>query len=72
MQVWHRFAWTRSSLHRSSMPQFYRENRANAIKGGAPEIPSDHPMRARSKYPVKDDAFATLMMWLHSRIEATR
>ena len=30
------------------------------------------PFRPRRRYPVQQDAFSTLMMWLHGRIEGTR
>ncbi len=57
----------------------YKDNQeaaaAQASEGGAaaaPELPPDHPFRSRQQYPVREDAFATLMQWLHGRIEETR
>lgn len=57
------------------MPQIYKANfeKANKTTGGAiPEFPLDHPLRPLRRYPVHEDAFSTLMMWLYGRIEATR
>jgi hypothetical protein len=57
------------------MPGMYKQNLEEANKkkwGGAPKLPLDHPLRPRTRYPVHEDAFSTLMMWLHGRIEATR
>ena len=74
-KVWQRFAWTRSALHRSAMPLTYKYNlkNANFTTGGAiPEYPLDHHFRPRRRFPVNEDAFSTLMMWLHGRIEGTR
>ena len=74
-KVWHRFAWTRSQLHRSHMPGMYKENLQHNNRqkwGGAPDLHLDHPLRPRQRYPVSEDAFSTLMMWLYGRIQATR
>ena len=73
-KVWQRFAWTRSALHRSVMPGMYQQNLKNNKErwGGAPELPSDHHFRPRQRYPVSEDAFSTLMQWLHGRIKHTR
>ena len=73
-KVWQRFAWTRSAMHRSVMPGMYRENQRKnrELWGGAPELPSEHHFRSRERYPVHEDAFSTLMQWLHGRIQHTR
>lgn len=69
-KVWHRFAWMGSALHRSILPDIYAMNKRRGA--AAPELPSKHPFRPRQRYPVHEDAFATLMTWLHGRIADTR
>ena len=74
-KVWHRFAWTRSQLHRSTMPDIFRQNNGKAEERraeGSLEVPPDHHFTPRRQFPVQEDAFSTLMMWLHGRINATR
>ena len=70
-EVWHRFAWMGSSLHRSLLPEVYAENKR--LRDSAPELPRRHPFRPRQQWgPVHEDAFATVMTWLHGRIANTR
>ncbi len=35
-------------------------------------VPKEHPFQPVTTFPVHTDAFATILQWLHSRIEATR
>ena len=69
-KVWHRFAWMGSALHHSTLPHIYEANKGRGAS--APELPPTHPFRRRQRYPVHEDAFATLMTWLHGRIADTR
>ena len=84
-KVWNRFAWARSSLHRTVMPAIYSDNRKSrkAMEETGP-VPSgskapilstnalqpDHPFLPKERFPVREDAFSTLMMWLHGRAKA--
>ena len=71
VKVWHRFVWMGSALHRSTLPRVYGENLRRGASA-APELPAGHPFRPRHRFPVHEDAFATLMTWLHGRIAHTR
>ncbi len=76
-KVWHRFAWTTSPLHRHVLPGIFKENLERPYfnfkkMGYPPELPATHPFRAREQYPVREDAFHTLLQWLHSRIKDVR
>ncbi len=66
-KVWHRFAWVGSPFHRATMPALFEKNHEGNVH--APELPSGHHFRARLQFPVQEDAFATLMQWLHGRME---
>ena len=69
-KVWHRFAWMGSALHHSTLPGIYDANKGRGA--AAPELPPKRLFRPRRRYPVHEDAFVTLMTWLHSRIADTR
>ncbi len=47
------------------------EEAGKALETGAKPTRGHH-YRARRRYPVHEDAFSTMMMWLHSRIAGTR
>eukprot|EP00798_Chlamydomonas_sp_ICE-L_P028399 gene28399-31534_t len=65
-KVWHRFAYASGPLHRNQLRTEFLAN----YKGKASEdwIQSSHPLRPRKAYPVKDDAFRTIIQWLYGRL----
>jgi hypothetical protein len=56
------------------MPGVYNENlrKAEEMKWAGSMNSSDHPFQPLRRYPVHEDAFSTLMMWLHGKMNATR
>ena len=74
-RVWHRFAYTRGKVIRSTFEQIHRENHRGGPghdQGHAQEPLSDQPLRSVRRYPHDDDAFGTIMQWLYSRIQWAR
>jgi hypothetical protein len=67
-RVWHRFAYTRGKVIRSTFEQFHREN----LQGSVQEDSSEQPLKRVRRYPHDDDAFGTIMQWLYSRIPWAR
>jgi hypothetical protein len=76
-----RFAWMNSGLHQSTLPLIYtdnwgrleRESVAQEVQKISPlEVSKEqHVYRSLRRFPTHEDAFATLMMWLHSRMDDT-
>jgi hypothetical protein len=71
-KVWHRFAWVRSPLHFSQMSEYVVASTARNKRLQAQQLPRNNPFKPRQTYPYREDAFSTLMQWLHSRIGDTR
>eukprot|EP00798_Chlamydomonas_sp_ICE-L_P025771 gene25771-11436_t len=65
-KVWHRFAYVTSPLHRQVMPGIFHHNQ---IGGGNRWNHSEHFFNPYKVYPRKDDAFHTIIQWLHGRME---
>ena len=67
-RIWHRFRYAANRALADDMNEIYRKNKKFRVEGSRPYDP---PAVFQGDVVV-DDAFATIMQWLHSRIEATR
>ncbi|EFJ49814.1 acetylglucosaminyltransferase [Volvox carteri f. nagariensis] len=76
--VWHRFAYGHGPLVHAAMRGIAQRNLRvqDDIKlqmpEGHKEVPPEHPYQPVHNFPVYNDAFATVLQWLHSRIPDTR
>ncbi|GAX81627.1 hypothetical protein CEUSTIGMA_g9055.t1 [Chlamydomonas eustigma] len=75
-RVWHRFAWTNSPFHRSTLPEYFKKSAQRNSELFGEKLnsvsQSEHHFSPRKKFPVHEDAFSTVMTWLHGRIKETR
>ncbi|GIL93384.1 hypothetical protein Vretimale_17471 [Volvox reticuliferus] len=75
--VWHRFAYGHGPLVYATMRVIVHRNQEHQkeIRAGMPgdqqEIPTEHPYQPVYNFPIHNDAFATIMQWLYSRIQDT-
>ncbi|PNH11304.1 putative glucuronosyltransferase [Tetrabaena socialis] len=69
-RVWHRFAYGTGPVMRRTMAQVYAENAHNTPASNFSL--ADTPFRPLTHYPHANDAFSTILQWLHHRIDDTR
>ncbi|GFH23456.1 uncharacterized protein HaLaN_21070 [Haematococcus lacustris] len=70
-KVQHRFAYTTGPLQRHGLRLRYRDTQ-HIRDSELPHLPKGHPFVPLSRFPLRNDAFHTIMQWLYGRIKETR
>lgn len=67
-RVWHRFSYSSYRPYLARIRELQEQYRPEGAANGTLSLPEAVP----DLDPERDDAFHTIMAWLHSRIPATR